>query len=79
MKWIKKDNHHILKEGRRIKGFCFKLKYGYAYSFGKPSNNSNLSFSSNKKPYTLEECKTKLLNQVKKTDSIINQIIHSKK
>lgn len=36
-KWAEKDGKQVLKQGRKILGFVFEDKNGWAYAFGSPN------------------------------------------
>lgn len=65
LKFKQKDNYTtVLKKGAQTVGFVEKLKDGYGYGFGKPSDNCPM-LTGKSKPLTFDEAKEKLLENEK--------------
>jgi len=56
-----KEGQLIFKQGRKIRGFIFQTKNGFAYAFGKPSQSCWASFECD----DLETAKKHFLSIVK--------------
>ena len=75
IKTVKKNNETIVKKGNKILGYVSKVKNGYGYAFGKPSDYSSLVFSKdvkgNEKGYTEDEALDKLTKQLEITFKLL--------
>jgi hypothetical protein len=60
--FTEQDGKHLLKEGRRIRGYVTRQGEGYAYCIGKPSDACVAMFTANTGAFTVEQAKQRLLD-----------------